>query len=122
MKGFFRRPDRVSQAPLDPQRKAAIRRALFWAPVSYIPLLGGLAWAFFASSHWTGSRAAILAVSGVMLGAGASTALYLPVLRTLSTGRRVMGMSLVGYSYISIFFAITIAVALAITAALMRPE
>jgi energy-converting hydrogenase Eha subunit E len=85
-------------------------------------LLGGLAWAFFASSHWTGSRAAILAVSGVMLGAGASTALYLPVLRTLSTGRRVMGMSLVGYSYISIFFAITIAVALAITAALMRPE
>jgi hypothetical protein len=121
MRRFFGRPDRVPEVPLDPQRKAAMRRALLWAPVSYVPLLGGLAWAFFASSHWTGSRAAFLAASGVMFGAAASTALYLPVLRTLGALRRVMGMSLVRYSYISIFVAIAIAVAL-LVAAVVEPQ
>src|SRR5450759_5317156 len=121
MKGLFRRADRLPQVPLDPQRKAAIRRALLWLPLSYIPLLAGIAWAFFAWRHWAGSRGTFLAVSGVMIGVAASYALSFPFIRIVSANRRLMGMSLARYTYVSIFIAIAIAVALAVAAVVVPP-
>jgi hypothetical protein len=64
---------------MDPQRKAAIRRALLWLPISYIPLLAGIAWAFFVTGHWAGSRGMFLALNGVMIGVAASYALSFPL-------------------------------------------
>jgi len=116
MKRLFRRADPTQRTPLDPQRRAAIRRSLVWVPISYVPLVGGLAWAFFAAGHWTGTRAVFLAVSGVMIGVAASSALYLPVLRVTSPNRRLLGMSLTRYSYISIVLALAIAAVLAVAA------
>jgi hypothetical protein len=116
MKGLFRRTDGVQQIPLGPQRKAAIRQLLLWTSISYIPLLGGLAWAFFATRHWAGSRGVFLSVSGVMIGVAASSALFFPVLRLVNPKLRLMGMSVAGYTYVSISLAIAIAAVLAVAA------
>ena len=100
----------------DPQKKTVIRYPWSWSAISYIPLVAGIAWAWFATRHWAGSRGVFLAVSGVMVGVAASSALFLPVLKVLSPKRRLMGMSLAGYTSFSILVAIGIAVVLAIVA------
>lgn len=60
-------------------------------------------------------------MSGVMVGVAASSALFFPVLKVLSPKRRLMGMSLARYTYVSILLAIAIAAVLAI-AAVAVPE
>jgi fluoride ion exporter CrcB/FEX len=107
---------------MDPQRQAAIRQALLRLPISYAPLLGGLVWALFASRNWAGPRGDFLAVSGVMIGLAASSALSLPFLRVVTEGRKVMRMSLTRYTYVSISIAIGIAVVLVGAAVLVPPE
>ena len=101
---------------MDQQRKSARRRAVMWSSISYIPLVAGVAWFFFAMGHWSGSRAAFLAVSGAMVGVSATSALFLPVLRLLSPTRRLLGMSLTQYTYVSISAAIAIAAVLLVVA------
>src|SRR3981081_1007450 len=98
MKGLFRKTDSTQGTPLDPERKAAIRRSLVWIPISYIPLVVGVAWAFFASRHGAGSRGVFLAVSGVMVGVAASSALFYPVVRVTSPNRVILGVSLANYT------------------------
>jgi hypothetical protein len=85
-------------------------------------LVGGLVWALFASRNWAGSRGDFLAVSGVMLGVAASSALSLPLLRIVTEGRKVMRMSLTRYTYVSISIAIAIAAVLVVAAVLVPPE
>lgn len=101
---------------MDPERKVVARRALLWTALSYVPLIAGVAWAAFAASHWAGSRGVFLAVSGAMAGIAGSAALFLPVTRQVAPTRRLLGMSLARYTYLSIGVAIAIAVALAIAA------
>lgn len=121
MNGFFRKSDRAPRVPLDPQRKAAIRKSLVWLPISYLPLLAGLAWAFFATRQWAGSRGMFLAVSGVMTGVAASSALSFRFVRLVSPNRQLMRMSLARYTYVSIFIAIAIAAVLAVAAVVLPP-
>ena|ERR1700730_13811789 len=120
MKGLFRRTDSTQDSPLDPERRAAVRRSVVWIPISYIPLVAGIAWAFFASGHWPGSRGVFLGVSGAMIGVAVSSSLFYPVVRVLSAARRpnrlFLGMSLASYTYVSIWLALAIAAGLAIAA------
>lgn len=102
------------------QRKAAIRQSLVWSSISYVPVVAGIAWFAFAIRHWSGSRGAFLAVSGLMVGIAASSALYLPVLQRLNPKRRgLFGISVARYTYISISAAIAIAAVLVVAAFLV---
>jgi hypothetical protein len=107
----------VPRMPLvDQQRKAAIRQSLVWSALSYIPVVAGIAWFSFAWHQWSG-RGQLLAVSGLMIGLAASSALFLPVLRRLvPPTRRMLGMSVSTYTYLSISAAIAIAAVLAVVA------
>ena len=87
-----------------------------WAAVSYIPLIGGGAWAFYATGHWHGTTGALLASSGVMVGLAVSSALFFPVLSELGPKRRLIGMSISRYTAVSISLALGIAGALAVAA------
>jgi hypothetical protein len=93
-----------------------------WLPISYIPLLAGIAWAFFATGHWAGTRGVFLAVSGLMVGVAASSALTFPFIRAVSPNRQLMRMSLARYTYVSISIAIAVAVVLAVAAVLVAPK
>jgi hypothetical protein len=85
-------------------------------------LLAGLAWAFVATGHWAGSRGVFLAVSGVMIGLAASSALTFPFIRTVSANRPVMRTGMARYMYVSISIAIAVAVVLAVAAFLVSSE
>ncbi len=87
-----------------------------WAAVSYIPLIGCVAWAFYATGHWHGTTGGLLASSGVMVGLAGSSALFFPVLSELGPNRRLLGMSISRYTAVSISLALGIAVALAVAA------
>jgi hypothetical protein len=54
-----------------------------------------------------------------MIGLAASSALFLPVLRRLAPTRRVLGMSISTYTYLSMGTAIAMAVVLAAVAFLV---
>jgi hypothetical protein len=101
---------------LDPQREAAIRRSLVWNGISFLPLLAAIAWWLFATDHWAGMRGLLLAASGLMIGLGASSALFFPALNALSPTRRVLGMSLAKYTLVSILIAVAAAAVLAVLA------
>ena len=102
--------------PVDQQKKAAIRRSLVWSAVSYIPIVAGIAWLVFAWPRWSG-RGPLLAASGLIIGAAAGSALFLPVLRRLvPTTKRMWGMSVSTYTYLSISAAIVMAAVLVIVA------
>jgi hypothetical protein len=116
MKSLFRKTDGARTVPVDPQREAAIRRSLVWVAISYVPLLGGAAWAIFAIGHWAGSRGGLLAASGGLVGLAASSALLFPFLRVTSPNRRFIGMSVAAYTVVSTMVGIAIAVVLAIIA------
>ena len=105
----------------DPQRKAGIRESLLWTLISYVSLLAGIAWAFFAANHWAGSRGVFLAVRGVMVGVAASSALFFPVLKLRAPNRRLMGMSISRYTQVTVVLAAAIAAVL-IVAALAIPQ
>ena len=104
--------------PVDQQRKADTRWSLTWSVLSYIPVVAGIAWFIFAWNQWPGPGP-LLAVSGLMVGLSASSALFLPLLRRLVPTRRVLGMSISAYTYISIGAAIAMAVVLAVVAFLI---
>jgi hypothetical protein len=87
-----------------------------WAAVSYVPLIAAGAWAFYAASHWHGTKGALLASSGVMVGLAVSSALFFPVLSELGPNRRLIGMSISRYTAVSISLALGIAGALAVAA------
>ena len=117
MRNFFRKTDGAQKAPLDPQKQAAIRRSLVWVGISYVPLIGGFAWAFFAFSHWAGSRGQLLAISGLLVGLAASSALLFPFLRAVtSPNRRVLGMSVATYTVASVLVGLAVAAMLAVVA------
>jgi hypothetical protein len=63
-----------------------------------------------------------LAMSGVMIGVAASSALTFPFIRRVSVNRPVMRISLARYTYVSISIAIAVAVVLAIAALLVAPQ
>ncbi|HEV2027132.1 MAG TPA: hypothetical protein VGS16_01210 [Candidatus Dormibacteraeota bacterium] len=107
--------------PDNSERKQAVRRSLKWVAISYVPLLAGFGWIFFAANHWAGSRGGLLGASGLMIGVAASAALFLPFLRVVSPNRRVVGMSVGTYTLVSIVIAIAVAAGFAV-AALAQPQ
>jgi len=96
--------------------KVAAGRIIVWSALSYIPLVAGIAWAAFSVDHWTGSRAQLLAGSGFLVGAAASSVLFLPVLRRSNPMRRFLGLSITGYTVASVSAAVLLAATLAIIA------
>jgi hypothetical protein len=100
---------------VDRPRKGAIRKALAWSAISYIPLTAGIAWFIFAYRQWSG-RGQLLAGSGFLIGIAASAALFLPALRLFAPTRRPLGMSVSTYTYLSISAAIAMAAILAVIA------
>ena len=86
-----------------------------WSSFSYIPLVAGIAWFIFSWRHW-GGRGQLLAVSGLMIGLGASSGLFFQALRTVVPKQRPLGMSFSTYTYVSVGAAIAIAVVLAVVA------
>ena len=101
---------------MDPERRAAIRRTYKWIALGYVPLLGSVAWAYFAINHWGGSRGGLLAVSGVMVGAGLGSFLTIPILRATNPKRRFMGMSAITYIVASTLFGLAVAAFLVVLA------
>jgi hypothetical protein len=101
---------------MDPERKAALRRSYKWVALGYVPLIGSVAWAYFAIRRWPGSRGGLLAASGVMVGAGAGSFLTLPILRVTKPTRRFMGMSLATYIVVSTLFGLAVAAFLVVLA------
>jgi hypothetical protein len=101
---------------MDPERKAAIRRSYKWVALGYVPLLGAVAWAYFAVHHWPGSRGGLLAASGAMAGAGAASLLTLPIFRVTIPTRRFMGMSFTTYLVVSTLFGLAVAAFLVVLA------
>jgi hypothetical protein len=99
-----------------PQKKVAAGRVIVWSALSYIPLVAGIAWVVFSVSHWTGSRGQLLAGSGFLVGAAASSALFLPVLRLRNPTRRFLGLSITGYTVASVSAAVLLAATLAMIA------
>jgi hypothetical protein len=85
-------------------------------------VLAGIAWAYFATRQWAGTRGAFLAMSGVLIGVAASSALFLPFDRLLLANRPATRISLARYTYVSIWIAIAIAVVLAVAAVLVGPQ
>jgi hypothetical protein len=55
-------------------------------------------------------------MSGLMIGVAASSALFLPFLRSTAGTRRLMGMSVEKYTYVSTSLAIGIAAVLGVAA------
>jgi len=55
-----------------------------------------------------------LAVSGVMVGVAASSALFFPVVRATSPTRLLLGMSVAGYTWLSIWLALGLAAIFAV--------
>jgi hypothetical protein len=97
---------------MEPPSQASIRRAFLWACISFIPLVGSLAWAFFATRQWPGPRGMLLTASGFMLLLAASSASFYPILRTLAPQKRVLGLSVAKYTFVSIAIALGVAVVL----------
>jgi hypothetical protein len=93
-----------------------MRRVIAWSALSYIPLVAGIGWAVFAAGHWTRSQGGLLAASGLLLGAAASTLLFLPVLRLRAATRRFLGLSVTAYTVVSVLAALILAVVLALIA------
>lgn len=117
LKNLFRKSDGAEKAPLDPLKQAAIRRSLVWLGLSYVPLIGGCAWAIFAFGHWAGSRGPLLAGSGLLIGLAASSALFFPFLRAVAKpNRRLLGMSIATYTLVSVLAGIALAAVLAVIA------
>jgi hypothetical protein len=104
------------KVPLDPLKAAAIRRALPWMAVGYVPLLAGLGWAFVATSRWPGTRGSLLAASGLLICLAASSAMSLPFLRAVVPNRRLGTISIERYTWVTVLVAIAIAAALAVIA------
>jgi hypothetical protein len=90
-----------------------------WTAIGYVPLLVGIGWVLFATRHWFGSRGVFLGISGLMIAMAASSVLFLPFLRATAGTRRLMGMSVDKYTYLSTSVAIGIAAVLAVAAALI---
>ncbi len=90
-----------------------------WTAISYVPLLAGIGWVLFATRHWFGSRGVFLGISGLMIGVAASSVLFLPFLRATAGTRRLLGMSVDKYTYLSTSIAIGIAAVLAVAASLV---
>ena len=84
--------------------------------ISYVPLLAGGAWAFFATGHWPRPKGSLLGASGLLIGIAASSALFLPVLLALIPSRRLLGMSIGRYTYVGILVTVVLAAALAVWA------
>ncbi|HEY0829815.1 MAG TPA: hypothetical protein VGE99_01655 [Candidatus Dormibacteraeota bacterium] len=101
---------------MEPPSQASIRRAFLWAYVSFIPLVGSLAWALFATRQWPGSRGRLLTASGFMLLLAASSASFYPILRTLAPQKRLLGLSVAKYIFVSIAIALGLAAAAAVLA------
>jgi hypothetical protein len=121
MKGFLRRPERIHRAPLDPQKKAAIRSSLKWLALSCVPLFVGLAWMLFATGHWAGSRGVFRGMSRVMIGVGTSSALTIPFLRALNPTPLRPGWAAIRYTTLSIWVAIASAAVL-LVASVVVPQ
>ena len=101
---------------MDPERRAALGRSYKWVALGYLPLLGAVAWAYFAVRHWPGSRGGLLAASGAMIGAGVGSFLILPILRVTKPTRRFMGMSVATYIVVSTLFGLAVAAFLVVLA------
>lgn len=86
-----------------------------WSAFSYIPLIAGIAWFIFSWHHW-GARGQLLALSGLMVGLGASSGLLLQAMRAVVPQRRPLGLSVSTYTYLSVGMAIAMAVVLAVVA------
>jgi hypothetical protein len=106
---------------MDPERRAAIRRTYKWVALGYVPLLGAVAWAYFAINHWRGSRGGLLAVSGAIVGTGVASFLTIPILRATNPKRRFMGMSFITYIVASTLFGL-VAAALLVVLAIATPQ
>jgi hypothetical protein len=114
MRWFSTRPESVSQ--IDPQRQAGIRRSLRWMWLSYVPFFAIFPWVFFATSHWTGTRSRLLASSGAVILMAASSVLFLPFLRAVNPKGRLMGMSLVRYTVVSLVIGLAVAIGFSVAA------
>jgi hypothetical protein len=92
------------------------RRVIAWSALSYIPLIAGFAWVVFSLGHWSRSQGELFAACGFLIGAAASSALFLPVLRLRAPTRRFLGLSVTGYTVASVAAAVVLAAMLAMIA------
>lgn len=99
-----------------------MRQSLLRVRFSFLPLLAGISWAFFAARQWAGTRGVFLGVSGVMIGVAASSALTLPFIRLVSGYRPAGSRSLTRSTYVSIAIAIAVALVLAVATFLLAPQ
>ena len=109
------RTGRIPTGPVDPARTAALRRALPWALLSCVPLFAGLAWLAFALNQFPGSKGPILGSVGLIFALAVSSVVYLPFLRVVMQGRRMLGMSATRFTVLNAAFFVIAAAALAIT-------
>jgi len=110
---FLVRSRRVARSPVDPERRAAIRRSLKWVWLSYLPLAAGIAWWVLAVKEWAGQRGFLLGVSGFMLGLAGSAAIYSRFMSVVAPGWRLVGMSFGTYTLVMAVLTVLSAIVLA---------
>jgi O-antigen ligase len=88
--------------------------------LSYIPVVAGIAWVVFALGHWSRPQSELFATSGFLIGAAASSVLFLPVLRLRAPTRKFLGLSVSQYTLISVAMGVLLAAMLAMTAITLR--
>jgi hypothetical protein len=95
-------------------------QVIAWSALSYIPLVAGIAWVVFALGHWSRPQSELFATSGFLIGAAASSVLFLPVFRLRAPRRKFLGLSVREYTIVSVAMAVVLAAMLAMTAIMLR--